>query len=77
MCIVEDQADSRAGSALQCTMFQGSFALHLERYGIDAGILELNCDWIEGLQKVPFGRDWELFGRQLRDGFYAYFDAPR
>jgi hypothetical protein len=45
----------------------------LERYGIDAGILELNCDWIEGLQKVPFGRDWELFGRQLRDVFLAYF----
>jgi hypothetical protein len=48
----------------------------LERYGIDACILELNCDWIEGLQKVPFGSDWELFGRQLREVFAAYFEEP-
>jgi hypothetical protein len=45
----------------------------LSRYGIDACILELNCDWIEGLRKAPFGRDWEQFGRQLVDVFAAYF----
>jgi Cytosolic carboxypeptidase N-terminal domain len=46
----------------------------LERYGIDACILELNCDWIAGLQKAPFGADWELLGRQLREVFCAYFE---
>ncbi|HZP83344.1 MAG TPA: M14 family zinc carboxypeptidase, partial [Chthonomonadaceae bacterium] len=45
----------------------------LERYGIDACILELNCDWIEGLKKIPFGADWELLGRQMCEVFYAYF----
>jgi hypothetical protein len=45
----------------------------LERYGIDACILELNCDWIEGLGKVPFGPDWEQLGRQMRDVFFDYF----
>jgi hypothetical protein len=45
----------------------------LERYGIDACILELNCDWIAGLNKVPFGRDWELLGEQIREVFFAYF----
>jgi hypothetical protein len=44
----------------------------VERYGIDACILELNCDWIAGLQKVPFGKDWELLGQQMREVFYAY-----
>ena len=43
-------------------------------YGIDACILELNCDWIEGLGKVPFGSDWELLGRQMSDVFFSYFD---
>ncbi len=45
----------------------------LERFGIDACVLELNCDWIAGLQKVPFGRDWELLGRQMRAVFFEYF----
>ena len=45
----------------------------LERYGIDACILELNCDWIEGLRKVPFGSDWELLGRQMAEVFFRYF----
>jgi len=45
----------------------------LERYGIDACILEFNANWIAGLSKPPYGRDWELFGEQLRDVFYAYF----
>jgi hypothetical protein len=44
----------------------------LARYGIDACILELNCDWIAGLQKPPFGTDWMRFGRQLREVFFQY-----
>jgi hypothetical protein len=47
----------------------------LERYGIEAAVLELNCDWIAGLQKVPSGADWELLGRQMREVLQAYF-AP-
>ena len=45
----------------------------LERFGIDAVVYELNANWIEGLKKVPLGRDWELLGRQLHDVFYEYF----
>lgn len=46
----------------------------LERYGIDACIYELNYEWIAGLNKVPFGKDWELLGKQLRDVFFDYFN---
>lgn len=49
----------------------------LERYGIDAFVYELNCDWIAGLKKTPFAEDWRLLGRQLRDVFYEYFQQPR
>jgi len=52
----------------------GSFGEGLvERYGIDAFIYELNANWVEGLSKVPFGKDWELLGEQLKDVFYDYF----
>jgi hypothetical protein len=47
----------------------------LERFGIDAFILEFNFEWITSLQKVPFGKDWELFGKQLRDVFFDYFNT--
>jgi hypothetical protein len=47
----------------------------LERYGIDACILEFNANWIAGLSKAPLGKDWELLGEQLRDAFYEYFDG--
>jgi hypothetical protein len=46
----------------------------LERYGIDASIYELNYEWIAGLKKQPFGKDWELLGKQLRDVFFDYFN---
>ncbi len=46
-----------------------------ERYGIIACILELNCDWIAGLGKVPFGKDWELLGEQMCRVFFEYFDT--
>ena len=45
----------------------------LERYGIDAVVYELNANWIAGLKKVPFGKDWMLLGEQLCTVFYEYF----
>ncbi len=45
----------------------------VERYHIDAFIYELNANWIAGLSKVPFGKDWELLGEQLKDVFFDYF----
>jgi hypothetical protein len=56
----------------------GSFGEGLvERYGIDACILELNQTWIKGLNKQPFGKDWELLGKQFRDVFYDYFEGMK
>jgi hypothetical protein len=49
----------------------------LERYGIDACILELNCNWIAGLKQYPSGERWEQFGRQLREVFFDYFAEAR
>ena len=45
----------------------------LERFGIDALVFELNANWIAGLQKAPFGKDWMLLGEQLCATFDAYF----
>ena len=45
----------------------------LIRYGIDACIMELNCNWSAGLQKAPLGKDWEFLGAQMREVFFAYF----
>ena len=51
----------------------GNYAV--SRYNVDiSALLELNQTWIAGLNKVPFGKDWELLGKQLRDVFYYYFD---
>ncbi len=47
----------------------------LERYGIDACVLEFNCNWIAGLKQHPSGAAWEQFGRQLREVFFEYFEA--
>ena len=33
----------------------------------------LNYEWIAGLKKQPFGKDWELLGKELRDVFFNYF----
>lgn len=53
----------------------GSFGEGLyERYGIDACILELNCNWSAGLNRAPLGRDWHGLGWRLHDAFTAYFD---
>jgi zinc carboxypeptidase len=48
----------------------------VERYGIDACVLELNANWIAGLKDYPSARNWELFGAQLCEAFYHYFDNP-
>ncbi len=54
----------------------GSFGEGLgARFGIDAIVYELNYEWIAGLKKQPFGKDWELLGEQLRTVFYNYFDG--
>ena len=47
----------------------------LERYGIAACVLELNANWIAGLKQYPSGKSWELFGRQLCEVFFHYFDS--
>jgi hypothetical protein len=54
----------------------GSFGEGLgARFGMDAFVYELNYEWIAGLKKQPFGKDWELLGEQLRTVFYNYFDG--
>ncbi|MHC4085083.1 MAG: M14 family zinc carboxypeptidase [Planctomycetota bacterium] len=47
----------------------------LERYSIVACVLELNANWIAGLKQYPSGKNWELFGRQLCEVFFHYFDS--
>ena len=45
------------------------------RYNVDlACVLELNQVVISRWNKIPFGKDWELLGKQMRDVFYHYFD---
>jgi hypothetical protein len=46
----------------------------LERYGIDACVLEFNCNWAVGLKQPPTGEAWEQFGKGLREVLYDYFD---
>jgi len=45
----------------------------LERFGVDALVQELNCDWIAGLNKAPEAKDWELLGEEYCEVFYRYF----
>jgi hypothetical protein len=47
----------------------------LERFGIDACVLELNANWIAGLDAYPSAERWQLFGAQLCETFYHYFEA--
>jgi hypothetical protein len=49
----------------------------LERYGIDAAVHELNCNWIAGLKDYPTARHWQAYGNKLADVFYDYFEAVR
>jgi len=47
----------------------------LERFGINACVLELNANWIAGLNDYPSAQNWERFGAQLGEAFYHYFKA--
>ena len=60
------------------TLFENGSPLHWDIRPDRTILISLMYDhanWIEGLQKVPLGRDWELLGRQLHDVFYEYFSA--
>jgi hypothetical protein len=48
---------------------EGFFA----RFGIDAAILEFNCNYIAGLKEPALGRHWVTFGDRLTKAFEAYF----
>jgi len=45
----------------------------LQRYGIDAVVHELNCNWIEGVKDYPSARHWRAYGESLADVFEEYF----
>lgn len=45
----------------------------VERFGIDAVILEFNCNHIAGLNEPALGRHWLAFGAGLAGAFEAYF----
>ena len=45
----------------------------LERFGITACVLELNANWIAGLDDYPTAANWKLFGAQLAEALYYYF----
>jgi hypothetical protein len=49
----------------------------VQRYGIDAAVHELNCNWIAGRQKAPLGKDWEDYGAGLAKVFHEYFVAVK
>jgi hypothetical protein len=44
----------------------------LQRYGIDALVHELNCNWIEGLKSYTSAGHWITYGEQLADVFHDY-----
>ncbi|MCZ7640122.1 MAG: hypothetical protein M5U12_31135 [Verrucomicrobia bacterium] len=46
----------------------------LERFGIDAAVLELHCHWIAGVAEHPTARHWRAFGAGLAQAFYDYFE---
>jgi hypothetical protein len=47
----------------------------LERYGIDAVVHELNCNWIVGVNDYPTAKHWQDYGSGLATVLYEYFDA--
>jgi hypothetical protein len=40
-----------------------------------ACVLELNANWIAGLNACPSAERWGLFGEQLCEAFLHYFEA--
>lgn len=49
----------------------------LERFGLDAVVLEFNCNRIAGLNDVATGRHWKTFGEKLATVFYEYFAGAK
>ena len=47
----------------------------LERFGIMACVLELNANWIAGLDDYPTAANWKLFGAQMAEAFYHYLEC--
>jgi hypothetical protein len=47
----------------------------LDRFGVHACVLELNANWIAGLNAYTSAARWELFGAQLCEAFSHYFEA--
>jgi hypothetical protein len=47
----------------------------LDRFGVHACVLELNANWIAGLNACPSAQRWELFGAQLCEAFFHYFES--
>jgi hypothetical protein len=45
------------------------------RFGIDAVILEFNCNYIEGIKQPAMGKHWVNFGEGLAKAFEAYFGS--
>ncbi len=45
----------------------------LARFGIDAAILEFNCNFIAGLQQPALAKHWITFGEDLVQALEAYF----
>ena len=48
----------------------------LERYGVTACVLELNANWIAGLDDFPTANNWRRWGQQMCEVFYHYFEEP-
>lgn len=47
----------------------------LERYGIDAVVHELNCNWIAGLNDYPSARHWMSYGEKMATVIFEYFNT--
>lgn len=45
----------------------------LQRFGIDAAVHELNCQWIAGLKEHPTSKQWQAYGQGLARVLYEYF----
>lgn len=49
----------------------------LERFGVNAVVLEFNCNRIAGLNDFATGRHWQTFGEKLAAVFHEYFGAEK
>jgi len=49
----------------------------LERFGVDAVVLEFNANWIAGLNDYARSRHWQTFGEKLAEVFFEYFSPAK